>query len=216
MKRILMATVAAAAFTATGALAADIPARMPAKAPAYVAGYNWTGGYIGLNAGAGFSDSLAGTTTTGFVGGAQIGYNWQGMGSPLVLGLEADFQGSTQRESETVGTTTVSARLPWFGTVRGRVGYAFDRAMIYATGGLAYQNVKISATDPAFGTISGNSTKAGWTLGGGVEWALWDRWTMKAEYLYLRTNNHNITTPLFVAGGNASNNVVRVGLNYRF
>ncbi len=216
MKRILLSTVALTAFAATSAIAADLPARTYTKAPAYVAAYNWTGGYIGLNAGAGFSDSISGGTTTGFIGGAQIGYNWQGMGSPWVVGLEADFQGSTQRASSIVGTTSVTSRLPWFGTVRGRLGYAFDRAMIYATGGLAFQNVRISATDPAFGTISGNSTKAGWTLGGGVEWALWDRWTAKAEYLYLRTNNHTINTPAFIAGGDASNHIVRAGLNYRF
>jgi len=217
MKKFLAGAALVAITAASPAFAADIPARMPTKGPAMVAPmYNWTGAYIGLNAGAGFTNSLAGSNTTGFIGGAQIGYNWQTMGSPWVLGLEADFQGSTQSESATVGTSTVNGKIPYFGTVRGRLGYAWDRAMLYVTGGLAFQNVKVSVSDPAFGTISGDNTKAGWTVGGGMEWALVDRWTVKAEYLYVRTEGHSITTPLFVAGGTAENNIARVGLNYRF
>jgi outer membrane immunogenic protein len=217
MKRILLATVALTAFAASNAIAADIPARMPTKAPAYVAMYNWTGGYIGVNAGVGFTDSLSGNNDTGFIGGAQIGYNWQGVGSPWVFGIEADFQGSTQGASATVGGVTASADLNYFGTVRGRIGYAWDRVMLYATGGLAYQNVELSVTVPGVGTFNGDNTEFGWTLGGGLEWALWDRWTMKAEYLYIRTDDHTVTVPAFgTFGGDVENHVIRAGINYRF
>ena len=96
------------------------------------AGYGWantSGSSVGGVPVTGSSD------LNGFVGGGQIGYNWQGA-SPLVVGLEADFQGTTQRHTDTGFGVSLKQELPWFGTVRGRIGYAFDRAMIYATGGL--------------------------------------------------------------------------------
>ena len=222
MKRILLATVAMAAFATGQAVAADLPAYAPpAKAPAYVAPmYNWSGPYVGVNLGGAWTDSNAGSNIGGFIYGAQIGINWQAAGSPFVFGLEADFQGSTQKETANnvffLGDSA-TAKLPWFGTVRGRLGYAFDRAMIYATGGLAYQHLKFDYTLPGFGTASASTTEAGWTLGGGFEWAMWDNWTVKAEYLYIDTNGNDVATPLGpVSFDRVKNHVVRAGLNYRF
>jgi outer membrane immunogenic protein len=97
MKRTLLAIVATTALTSAGALAADLPARMPLKASLAYPAYNWTGAYAGVNIGGAFgrfngsSDNLAGVT-----GGGQIGYNWQASGSPWVFGLEADISGSSQ------------------------------------------------------------------------------------------------------------------------
>jgi outer membrane immunogenic protein len=208
MKRLLIATTVLTALAATAAVAADLPARMPAKAPAMMAAYNWTGFYLGVNLGGAWTDDLAGTNTGGVIGGGQIGYNWQGVGSPWVLGLEADFQGSTQRETVTAGPLTAEAKLPWFGTVRGRLGYAFDRVMVYGTGGFAYQHLEASATIPGV-TVVGSDTGVGWTLGGGIEWAFFDRWSAKFEYLYINTDAG-------VFGGRVDNNVARAGVNYRF
>src|SRR5258707_333063 len=124
---------------ATAALAAD----MPIKGVRYQAPFNWSRAYVGLHARYGWANTnasgFASSNLNGFIGGAQIGYNWQGA-SPLVLGVEADFQGSAQRRSDSgvlpvLRLTTIEQKLPWFGTVRGRIGYAVDRALIYAPGG---------------------------------------------------------------------------------
>jgi len=216
MNRTLLAILATTALTSASALAADLPARMPLKAiPAYAA-YNWTGAYMGVNIGGAFgkfngsSDNLTGVT-----GGGQIGYNWQASGSPWVFGLEADISGSSQGRVETNLTATAHETLSYFGTARGRLGYAFDRSMIYATGGLAYQNLNVDAISPGF-AASSNSTNVGYAVGGGVEWALWDRWTAKAEYVYLNTDSTGVTTPVAHFAGRVENNVVRSGLNYHF
>jgi len=208
MKRLLIATTALTALAASSAFAADIPARSYTKAPAMLPVYNWTGFYMGVNLGGAWTSDLTGADTAGVIGGAQIGYNWQGLGSPWVLGLEADFQGSSQSESVTVGAVTANAKLPWFGTVRGRVGYAWDRVMIYGTGGFAYQHLQASATIPGV-TISGSDTGFGYTVGGGLEWGFADRWSAKFEYLYINTDAG-------VFAGRVDNNVGRAGVNYRF
>ncbi|HEU6442284.1 MAG TPA: porin family protein [Microvirga sp.] len=183
----LLAGVAGVALAAATASAADLPAREAPPAPIIAAApiFTWTGFYGGVNAGWGWrSDddetvvlggAVPGTLffengdDGGFVGGAQIGYNYQ-IGS-FVVGLEADIQWADTDNGERV--RFVPAGVPgtfipgefdnnlsdWFGTVRARVGVAFDRVLIYGTGGLAY-------TDD----------NTGWTLGGGVEWALPVNW----------------------------------------
>jgi outer membrane immunogenic protein len=181
----------------------------------------------------------------GIIGGAQIGYNWQPSG-PWVLGAEADWQGSGQKGSGTlppqpsisvisVGTinTTYNANIASFGTVRGRVGYSFDRVLLYATGGLAYGEVKISGTSTdsgivvglpysATGSFSRSHMNAGWTLGGGIEGAFAGNWSWKAEYLYLDLGSLDIaasgpfTTEPIYSHTHFTDNVIRAGLNYRF
>jgi outer membrane immunogenic protein len=216
MKRILLAIVTVTALTSVSALAADLTARMPVKAGLVNAAYNWTGTYMGLNLGGTFG-SFHGSSSnlTDVTGGGQIGYNWQASGSPWVFGLEADFSGSGQSRTERVLTASANESLPYFGTARGRLGYAFDRAMVYATGGLAYQNFKVDAMSPGF-AASSNSTNVGYAIGGGGEWALWDRWTAKIEYVYLNTDNTGGATPVANFAGRVANNVVRSGLNYHF
>jgi outer membrane immunogenic protein len=249
MKRFLLASAAVAAL-ATPAFAADLPvATYPTKAPAYVAAYNWTGFYIGANLGGAWArvtntDLFSGgavpfvnsssSTISGVIGGGQLGYNWQT--GNLVFGLEADIDGSGERGTSTTvipgfGTDTVSNTVHAFGTARARVGFAADRWLWYATGGFAWQSVSFNdAFTPAgggtlTGISNGNSTRGGYSVGGGIETALWGNWTGRVEYLYLDTGTWTTTTTgLALPAGTTTvtnsvrtqNNVVRAGLNFRF
>jgi outer membrane immunogenic protein len=215
MKRILLASVGLLALGVASASAADIQRRVAPSAPVYVAPvYNWTGFYVGINGGGGwghsdFSAPFSGSSNTsgGLVGGT-FGYNWQM--NQVVFGLETDIDWSNIRGSSACGFGfSCETKNTWLGTFRGRLGYAADRFMPYVTGGLAYGGVKTSVA--GFGDSS--TTKAGWTLGGGVEFAVAGPWTAKVEYLYVdlgRTSS--------VLGSDASfrTNIVRAGLNYRF
>ena len=215
--RLLSSTLGAAiavfALT-TAASAADMPARTYTKAPPMVAGYNWTGFYLGLNGGYGWVDS-GGSNPGGFVGGGQIGYNWQGIGSPLVLGVEADIQGADIDESATFGAVTATQRAKAFGTIRGRIGYAFNNAMIYATGGWAYTRTSLDLTGPG-GSISSSDWSSGWALGGGLEYAFMGPWSVKLEYLHVDSGDVTLTLAGVPVTGSYDLNVVRAGLNYRF
>lgn len=223
MKQKILVAAMASLF-AGSAFAADLPARMPVKAPVAVPYYNWTGFYIGLNAGGAFgriSQVGAGSSDSmnGFAGGAQLGYNWQV--NNFVFGLETDFQGSSQKLSENGfdpllgGAYSASARLNYFGTIRGRLGLAQDRWLAYITGGYAYQNLKVDFSS-ALGAASSSSTRGGWTIGGGFEYAFAGPWTAGLEYLYLDSGNRGWN----VFGTNvdlrARNHVVRAKVNYRF
>jgi outer membrane immunogenic protein len=253
MKKFLLVTTAVTAFAAINAAhAADLALKAP-PAPAPV--YSWTGWYAGVNVGGSFGQArdtasygappvpfIPGSTSSdldGVIGGGQIGYNLQS-GSWL-FGLEADIQGSSERSaaysSNTVtipgilpifstGTLNDQEKLPWFGTVRGRIGLlASPTWLFYVTGGLAYGEIKstealtvgIIPTTTAF-----NTTRAGWTIGGGVEGAINASWSAKIEYLYMDfgTINNTFTgtgvfTPVNLST-HVTDNVVRVGLNYHF
>jgi outer membrane immunogenic protein len=136
------------------------------------------------------------TTVNGGLGGVQAGYNWQT--DRFVWGLEGDIQGTGQRGrviglSETT-VSTADYSLQWFSTVRGRVGVTFDRVVFYGTGGLAIGGIKTDVTDafigllpPAFPVAAGSSTavRTGWAAGAGVEGAIGNGWSIKAEYLHL-------------------------------
>ncbi len=217
MKKLLLASVGLLVLGVAAASAADIPRRqaMPANAPVYmVPPYNWTGGYIGINGGGGWgrSDFSAPLTTRtfdlsgGLVGGT-LGYNYQ-MGQ-AVFGLEGDIDWSNIRGSSSCGITSCTTRNNWLGTVRGRLGYAADRFMPYVTGGVAFGDIKTSVA--GFGDSS--TTKAGWTVGGGIEAAIAGPWTAKVEYLYV-----DLGRGASILGSDAKFNadIVRAGLNYRF
>ena len=213
------------------AAAADLPPS-PALPPVYVPAaqvFSWTGFYLGGNAGYGWTNA-SGTLTTatgpehfaatgnGFLGGFQAGYNWQT--GPVVLGVEADFQGTTV--SGPFGATagpaiSATEKVPWFATVRGRVGYAIDRILLYATGGGVYGDSNLNGTVSTVGVFSNSTTFWSWTAGAGVEAAFWGCWSAKIEYLYIGSPN---STPAIAAvtalSGSASTNIVRAGLNYHF
>jgi outer membrane immunogenic protein len=216
------------------AAAADVvppPPPLPPPPLPMVRIFSWTGFYIGGNVGwdrttgSGTFNSLLGAdpfTTSGgngFLGGAEAGYNWQ-VGS-FVLGGETDFQGATGNGpiSATAGpTVSGTAKMPWFGTVRGRVGYAIERVLVYATGGAAYGDSNWSGTVSSAGPFSSSATFSTWTAGAGVEMAFGDCWSMKVEYLYMGTPSSKPTVPTItsVSGGNADTNIVRAGINYHF
>lgn len=220
MKAIIVASVLTS--LAGSAMAADMPARMPVKAVPYVAAYNWTGFYAGLNAGYGFTSNR-----NGAVGGGQIGYNWQN--GIWVYGLEADIQAAGETGSknvtDTTGLVTLSEnrKLNYFGTVRARLGLAQDRMLYYVTGGLAYTTIKrnVAALTGAVGTDSASNSKAGFAVGAGLEYAFAQNWSAKLEYLYMgysgTTNTYNNIVPaVTVSNGRLTDNVVRVGVNYHF
>jgi outer membrane immunogenic protein len=217
MKRLVLASlgVLAVATMMGSANAADMARRhaMPTKAPLYAAPYNWTGLYVGINGGGGFGTSDVATvpsgsfnTSGGLVGGT-IGYNWQ-MGQ-TVFGLEGDIDWTNLRGSGACAGTICETRNSWLSTARGRIGYAFDRFLPFVTGGAAFGDIQNNIT----GVGTATETKAGWTLGGGVEAAIAGPWTAKIEYLYA-----DLGRGASVLGSDASfkTNIVRGGLNYRF
>jgi outer membrane immunogenic protein len=223
MKRCLIAGFGLLALAAAmPASAADLPrGAMPYKAPAYVGVYNWTGFYLGINGGYAWADSdwngfAVNNKPSGGMVGVTAGYNWQGAGSPFVFGLEGDIDwafidGSTPCFAVGLACQTKNN---WFGTVRGRVGYAFDRFLPYVTGGLAVGDIEANLV-PFTGA---KDTQAGWTVGAGVEGVIVGNWTAKVEYLYADLGSVNCSA---LACGLANNvdlrmNIVRGGVNYRF
>ena len=250
MRRLLITTLCTAACGLSVAMAADLPVRAPVyKAAPMAPSFTWTGFYAGVNLGYGWGRERATATIAGSAlpingvfgasthldginGGGQIGYNWQA--NALVYGIEADLQGTDQRKSITVGcgvgcALTATDSLPAFGTIRGRLGFAaWDRGLLYVTGGGAWLDTKstlaVATAGGAAALASQTSDKFGWTLGGGAEWMVWDRWSVKAEYLYMQANNVSTfaAIPAVLGGGTVtgtgriSNSVARLGLNYHF
>ncbi|MCG7391872.1 porin family protein [Microvirga sp. ACRRW] len=263
MKKILLASVALFGF-AGAATAADLPARAAPPAPivAAVPLFTWTGFYVGVNAGYGWHNngdntsvlvpggavgvgSVPGTITfndddgEGFVGGGQIGYNYQ-MGS-FVIGLEADLQWAdlggangtaiypAQWGAYAFQPAGVAGGVDWFGTVRARAGVAFDRALVYATGGFAYGG----ADDNNDFFSNNDDVRTGWVLGAGFEYAFTNNLTAGIEGLWVNLDNDNRTyvgssipavgagrTAVDVAGFDRDSDndffVARAKLNYKF
>ena len=192
--------------------------------------------------------SAAGTGTisgSGFTGGGQVGYNWQN--GSAVLGIELDVEAFNIRGSRQASnifpvpvtlanntfTITSSVATDWLFTARGRVGWAFDNLLVYATGGLAVTELRATHTyldnsvPPGAGAWSGSQTKLGWTAGGGLEWALSRNWSVKAEYLYVNFGSVDaagtIVNPTPPGYANAIStsvdltaHIARAGVNFRF
>ena len=150
----------------------------------------------------------------GGFGGGQIGHNFQS--GPLVYGLETDFQGGYL--GATSSDLSSKESVDWFGTVRGRVGYAFGHALIYGTGGFAYGDVRQHAIDNG-SVLSSNGTQTGWVAGGGIEYKINPAWSLKAEYQYMDLGSATLTDAANTPSTNSldtSFQTVRLGLNYRF
>ena len=211
--RAALGSVALIAACGT-ASAADMYRKAPPATPiaAPVSVYNWSGFYAGANLGGEFlrdkvevpgaSRTLSPSTV---FGGVQAGYNFQT--GPWVLGVEADVGYGRAVKSATVGGEAVRVEKTWSGTARARAGYAADRFLVYGTGGLAWANFKVQDA-PA----SRNTTRAGWTVGLGGEYAVTQNVSLKGEYLYADYGKANV--------GNSSHaltdHLVRVGANYKF
>lgn len=222
MKRFLAATLALSAIlTAHGAAAADLSLAPLYKSPPapQPQPYDWSGFYSGANGGGGWGHSWWNSNTTGMnLAGAQAGgtagYNFQF--GRTVLGVEGDIDWSGLSGSSTspgcpAGCSTSDS---WLSTVRGRVGYAFDRVMPYVTGGLAAGDIRAAAS----GLPGGDATNAGWTVGAGLEIALPGNWSAKAEYLRVDLGSFNCTGCGALPPDNVSlqQNVFRAGVNYHF
>jgi outer membrane immunogenic protein len=229
-------TIAAALMLAAAgqAFAADLPLPSPPPPPPPPI-YNWTGFYIGINGGYGtgnsnWSDGPVGTTgifpTSGFLIGGTVGANYQ-IGQ-YVFGIEGD--GDWTNLSGNSGPTcgAIAAVVPppdacqtqsdWLATLRGRLGYAFDRILVYGTAGAAFGNLQAGLNPPA---TFDSSTEAGWTVGGGVEFAFAPNWTVKVEYLFVDLPNGACTTVGNCGGAAGSivsfnENIVRAGVNFKF
>jgi len=236
----LIATSAgfAAAAAMPGAQAAD----MPIKAPRYIEpAASWAGWYIGAHAGAAWQKSdvnsdatfldldskslipfnSASISKTGFIGGGQIGYNWQH--GNFVFGIEADGSGLSGRASATVGSdaATFKSRIDWLSTVRGRFGLAVGDTMAYMTAGVAFGGVKNSVTifpgSLNEATYSSSKTKTGWAVGGGVEHMLSRNWTIGLEGLFVDLGRSTINIDP-VNSFQFNNQVIigRLKVNYKF
>ncbi len=242
MKRILLAGTFALA-AAGQALAADLPQApppMPPQAPAaYIPApppvYDWAGIYIGINGGYAFGDSTWTQTTLssgsfntngGLVGGT-LGANFQT--GDWVFGIEADVDWADIRGSSVagcgtlttvgtiVGTTTCQTKSDWLGTVRGRVGYAFDRVLVYGTAGGAFGNVEAG---PSTATTFDSNTEFGWTAGAGVEVGITPFLTAKVEYLFVDLEKGTCSaacgSPVPSISTSFEASLVRAGLNFKF
>jgi outer membrane immunogenic protein len=205
--RIVWGAVAAlAAGWAGAAQAADLSygSRGPYTVNQPLNAFSWAGPYLGGNLGYDWgSVDHNPTKPSGFSGGVQGGYNWQS--GPLVFGVEGDIQLSGA--DDTFAPRKFSN--PWFGTVRGRVGYAFNNVLFYGTGGLAFGELQADT----FG-LTETHTNVGWTLGVGTEVGIAQNWSAKIEYLYvdLASDNFAIT-----GVSNAYRfGMVRAGINYHF
>jgi outer membrane immunogenic protein len=278
---------------ATASFANDVSKKNTPPQKASVAPFSWTGFYGGVNLGYNWSNSSAksaglpvtilpdpdfdivtpqrdilplpnqGSARQGFIGGIQLGYNYQI--NQFVLGAEADFMGTNTSKSKSSSFTLIdppdpasgdlggqvtvgqinSVRQNWLGTVRARAGFAADRALIYATGGFAYGNARVSSRVPVTSvdfspeqdeqvpvnvTWAGakTATRLGYTLGAGLEYAVTDNWILRAEYLYYNLGDVNVVSqpsPTLVNGNvlNPSStkvridgNMARLALSYKF
>jgi outer membrane immunogenic protein len=246
-RKILLASVGAIALTGSAALAADLPSRAPPPVylpPAPI--FTWTGIYIGGQIGYAwgtgsnnFNGSLpdgtfistsAGGTPSGVIGGANVGYNLQI--NQWVLGLEGSVDGTSLSNTAVASfpdgsSVSANSTADIQGSIRGRLGIAWDRALIYATGGVAFGgfNSNINLSDPTDGIFtngSTSSTRVGWTVGGGIQYAVTNNWSIRAEYRYtdFGSINNGLTGLPAVAFFNGSRNLqqnqVQVGFDYKF
>ena len=233
----LVTAISTAVLVQTG-LAADLPAKAPVMLPT-AAPYSWTGFYLGIEGGGGWADTrhtnpLNGINSgdvsiNGGLFGGTYGYNLQ-LGS-WVLGIEGDFSWSGIKKNFddsipdqffcTIPDSPLKCvtNLRWLGTDRARLGYVWDRLLVYGTAGVAYGNVKGTLANADFFVSIGDNTRTGFIFGGGVEWAFAPAWSVKAEFLRTDFGNkvtYNISNkfPLEVSLTNID--IVRVGLNYHF
>ena len=205
-----------------------------AMSAAALPAHNWSGPYAGVNAGVGVVQdaidappnvnigSSMDIAASGFVGGAQAGYNWLAFGN-WVAGIEADI-GVLDIGRSLVNWNDSGRQFgvdaDWYGTLRGRFGHSTGSALLYLTGGAAFVNVKNNLDDSS-GAVARSETAVGWTAGGGIEAVVAHNWTAKTEYLYVdagnqKVANSNILSSDAVATHRNRFHAFRFGLNYKF
>jgi len=205
MTKGMLAISTAAVITAGAAAAADFPRGPTTYYPSAPIGYYWNGLYAGLNGGYQWGKvNNSGLSPSGVAGGGQLGYNWQ-VSPQFVLGGETDIQASAANDT----FAAYKFSNPWFGTLRGRAGYAINNMLLYATAGLAYGQLTAD-----FGGLSESKTLVGWTGGLGMEVKFTPSWSAKVEYLYMDLGNRVYTITGVDNGLQAS--YLRFGVNYHF
>jgi outer membrane immunogenic protein len=251
MIKKLLLTTALACLSAT-AFAADLPSRRapPVYAPPPIPIFSWTGFYMGGQVGYAFgreTSSIFGAggaliqptyaanpNPNGIIGGGHVGYNFSTQSLPVfggalgtggVIGVEGDVDGSDYRRNPYLVPApfggTGSVRNSIQGSIRGRLGFAVDRALFYATGGAAFATFNTSYSF-AGGTDSFSHTRVGWTVGGGVEYAITNNWSLRAEYRY--SDFGTFVDPLtartlsagFVIRHRETEQRAQVGFSYKF
>lgn len=243
MKKLLLGSVALAALAAAPAMAADLkPAPVYTKAPMMAPLYDWTGFYIGGHGSYSWTHTDSQTTntftgavfaptsedTSAFHGGGQIGFDYM-MPSRVVFGVLADVtSGATNTNTNVTAleTSTTQGKTDVSGTVRGRLGYAFDTLLLYGTGGWAWSTGSNTRTQVVGtvglatpGTVETVSTShSGWTAGGGLDYAFARNWDVFAEYRYTSFQAITVTYPIARRSTTSTStaNAIEVGLNYRF
>lgn len=237
------------------AFGADLPVKAPPMAPVpMMTGYNWSGFYVGGHGGYGWgrTDSTAVTPSGSFpagfafttlephggIAGGQVGFNYQ-IGN-FVLGAEGQFSWADLKDTQRSNSPLIAGRfvdttgsVDWISTATGRVGYAWDSWMLYGKGGAAWARYKSDSTTftgagATVATTTGEATRFGWVVGGGLEYGFWNNWSVAIEYNYLdfgtaTETRFSVNAPAF---GGASTNLdrdvdsrihtVKGSLNYRF
>jgi len=246
-KLLLLSAVVALLGSVNPGRAADLSVKAPPPIPVPI--FTWTGFYLGANIGGAwaqrnitdiFGNNFNQSSSGRFIGGGQLGYNWQT--GNFVLGIEGDIDGVVSNNN-TVGVPTLVAVPPavfgpflvspsnsgWVGTLAARLGFAADHWLFYAKGGGGWVGSSNGGaiTNLATGlTLAGNGggSLSGWLAGGGVEYAITNNWTLKAEYDYIGLGNGNrailvpLTPVLFdqFRINNRSFQMVKFGFNYLF
>ena len=225
MKRtvVLASAVVAGLFASSAASAADLSSFAP------VPSFTWTGAYVGVQAGYSWGKSRfnvpaaglgIGAKPRGFVAGAYAGYNYQFEGSPLVVGVETDFNYADidDRNDVFFGLLQTKTRTRWTGATRARVGYAVGRTLFYAAGGVAYAKREVRASVPLLGfSTRDTKTSVGWTLGAGVEHAITDNVIARVEYRYTDYGKDTFNLGgVKVRGGSNHEHRVMAGLAFKF
>ena len=254
MFKTIITAIALAGSAAAPAMAADMPVKTPAPKPPF----SWTGFYLGAEFGYGstHATSVLNTATAlfpagftqsasrygdfgGIVGGANYQFNW------IVLGVEADWQGSSNGNVTTIPSPTIIANqtlatqeTDWVGTVTGRLGVAWDRWLIYGKGGAAWRHREsdsIQTFDVSNNLLASSTTsptnESGYVVGGGVEWAPFDRFSFKLEYDYYNWGTNpsaaltcqfgacgavGAVTPAGVSSVHADTWEIKAGVNFHF
>jgi outer membrane immunogenic protein len=246
LKRQLLLSTAIGLVVANPHPSAAQSPRRTALLPDLPQTYSWTGFYIGGTIGQGWSNNATGCSfvgaaadspcipagppnvkQNGILGGVEAGYNWQA--GNWLLGIESDFSALDVSDvahfpaaDTAYAPAQISSRYDWLGTLRGRAGFAVDRTLLYATGGLAYARINQAYSDSG-NVLQSSGQKNGWTAGGGVEYALTKNWSVKAEYLYVKLSDSSFVVPESAIAGDITAlqlknnlNIIRGGLDYRF
>ena len=240
MKAIRASTSAAALLLAAGhSFAADAIVYDPVpEPPAVVQEFDWTGPYIGLFGGLavgemGFdarqlqAEAPAETfgidvTASGFLGGVQAGYDWQF--NNIVVGALADiaftsYEAGVTASSNGVEVFHAESQLNYLGTVRGRVGHAWDRTLLYGHGGFAYGQTEQEITLGGGTLFNGEQTRTGWTIGAGLEHALTDRISFGTEYAYVDLGSETVYSDVpngLTIEDDVSFHTLKAIVNFRF